>query len=201
MEFKEFPKIPRLFRDIVISEKIDGTNAQVFIRDCMDGQVTTREPIAKVEHAGNLYYVYAGSRSRWIEPGKDKDNYGFASWVVAHAQEFVIGLGEGQHFGEWFGAGIQSGYGLKEKKFALFNVGRWNKENKPACCEVVPVLYEGPFSTQAIEEQLTRLRTFGSCMVPGYMKPEGIIVFHKASGALYKATIDNDGVPKGLNSV
>jgi hypothetical protein len=31
MEFKEFQKIPRLRRDCVITEKLDGTNAQICI--------------------------------------------------------------------------------------------------------------------------------------------------------------------------
>jgi hypothetical protein len=31
MEFTEFPKMARLSRDVIITEKIDGTNAQVFI--------------------------------------------------------------------------------------------------------------------------------------------------------------------------
>lgn len=29
--FQPWPKTPRLFREIVVTEKIDGTNAQVFI--------------------------------------------------------------------------------------------------------------------------------------------------------------------------
>jgi hypothetical protein len=36
MEFEAFPKIPRLKRDMVITEKIDGTNACVLIEDCTD---------------------------------------------------------------------------------------------------------------------------------------------------------------------
>jgi hypothetical protein len=31
--FEEFQKIPRLRRDCVITEKIDGTNAQIYISD------------------------------------------------------------------------------------------------------------------------------------------------------------------------
>jgi hypothetical protein len=37
LEFVEFQKIPRLKREIVITEKIDGTNAQVFIRPRDEG--------------------------------------------------------------------------------------------------------------------------------------------------------------------
>jgi len=31
----------------------------------------------------------------------------------------------------------------------------------------------------------------------GYMKPEGIVVFHVAGNVMFKATIENDGIPKG----
>ena len=46
--FVEFPKMPRLSREIIITEKIDGTNASVTITE--DGQFLT------------------GSRTRWITP-------------------------------------------------------------------------------------------------------------------------------------
>ena len=37
MEFQEFPKMARLTREVIVTEKIDGTNAQVFIAE--DGTV------------------------------------------------------------------------------------------------------------------------------------------------------------------
>lgn len=33
LEFVEFPKIPRLSRDIIVTEKIDGTNAQIYLEN------------------------------------------------------------------------------------------------------------------------------------------------------------------------
>mgnify|MGYP002129949175 CR=1 FL=1 len=33
LEFLEFPKMPRLSREIIITEKIDGTNAQLLITE------------------------------------------------------------------------------------------------------------------------------------------------------------------------
>ena len=98
MEFIAFPKIARLRRDCVITEKLDGTNAQIVIQD---GEI-----------------VAVGSRSRWITPGKDTDNYGFAGWVEQNRAE-LLGLGDGTHFGEWWGSGIQRNYGLTEKRFSL----------------------------------------------------------------------------------
>lgn len=161
IEFQPFPKIARLNRECVITEKIDGTNAQVSIDD--DG------------------VIMAGSRSRWITPGKSTDNYGFAAWVQDNADE-LRKLGPGNHFGEWWGSGIQGGYGLPkgEKRFSLFNVALWEDNNlRPDCCRVVPTLYRGPFSTLAVEDAVRRLRDYGSIAAPGFMKPKGIIVWQR----------------------
>jgi hypothetical protein len=168
--FEAFESIPRLIRSCVISEKIDGTNAQVFIPD-------------------DLSCVRAGSRSRWITPADD--NYGFAQWVDDHATE-LMQLGPGRHFGEWWGSGIQRRYGLAEKRFSLFNAGRWSSE-RPACCHVVPVLYAGLFSTTIVDDVLAQLATEGSRAAPGFMKPEGVVVYLNAARKLYKKTIGDDG--------
>ncbi len=176
-EFEAFPKIARLSRECVITEKIDGTNAQVCVTE--DGD------------------VLAGSRSRWITPAAD--NFGFAAWVEAHREE-LLALGPGRHFGEWWGSGIQRGYGLTkgERRFSLFNVTRWGDEStRPACCCVVPTLYRGNFHTNAAEDALANLTINGSIAAPKFMKPEGIIVFHTASGTFYKKTIEKDEGPKG----
>lgn len=180
-EFTEFAKIARLSRDMIVTEKLDGTNASVLITD--DGQ------------------IIAGSRNRWITP--EADNFGFAQWVAGHAGELKQ-LGPGQHFGEWWGAGIQRRYGLTEKRFSLFNVGRWgeggkDEANRPACCHVVPVLRRHTFDTAVIESALTLLAAAGSVAAPGFMQPEGVVVFHAASGQLFKKTLDkNDGHKGGV---
>lgn len=174
VEFKEFPKIARFNREVIVTEKIDGTNAQVHVTD--GGE------------------VLAGSRNRWITP--EADNYGFAAWVRDHAEE-LRALGPGQHFGEWWGAGIQRRYGLSEKRFSLFNVSRWSEE-RPACCGVVPVLWRGPLAEMDSDAILADLAHGGSRASPGFMKPEGIVIFHVASGALFKRTIEKDEQPKAL---
>lgn len=171
--FVPFPKIPRLKRGCIITEKIDGTNAQIVVGD--DGSVR------------------AGSRKRWIYPGDD--NFGFAAWVKQNEDE-LRELGPGQHFGEWWGLGIQRGYGLHERRFSLFNSGRWSNE-RPSCCGVVPVLYAGDFSTNTVDQVLDTLRETGSQAAPGYDRPEGIIVFMTASQHLYKVLAENDEMPKG----
>lgn len=174
-EFTKYPKIARLRRDIIITEKLDGTNAQILVED--DG-VTVR----------------AGSRNRWLTPGSD--NFGFAAWAAAHVEQLRC-LGPGRHFGEWWGLGIQRGYGLHERRFSLFNTGRWNADTPPpACVHVVPVLYSGPFSDGAVISAMNRLRAAGSAAAPGFNSPEGIVVFHTASGGLFKVTLEGDDMPK-----
>ncbi len=172
MEFVPFQKIPRLSRECVITEKLDGTNASVYISE--DGSE-----------------FRTGSRTRWITP--EDDNYGFARWAQENKDE-LMKLGHGHHFGEWWGAGCQRRYGLAEKRFSLFNTHRWSDEMglRPACCHVVPVLFQGPFTTQTIESIIALLATEGSKAAPGFMDPEGIIVYHTASGTLFKKTVKGD---------
>ena len=194
--FVGFPKIARLSREVIITEKIDGTNGQIFIGE--DG-VT----------------MLAGSRTCWITP-KD-DNHGFAAWVLAHKDE-LLALGPGRHYGEWWGSGIQRGYGLPkgEKRLSLFNVTRWclsgqtpqviSKDDKgveklqsvlPACVSLVPVLWRGIFDTSQVERCLAELQLFGSKASPGFMQPEGVVVFHIAGNTGFKKTILKDSEHKG----
>lgn len=193
-EFQEFPKIARLSREVIITEKIDGTNACIQITE--DGQMLT------------------GSRTRWITPADD--NYGFARWCTEHREELMT-LGVGRHFGEWWGSGIQRGYGLPkgEKRLSLFNVSRWCLHGEtpkrietadpriekyqdvlPPCVGLVPLLYRGPFNTAMVDLCLEALKAGGSMASPRFMKPEGVVVFHTAANIGFKKTIEKDEVPK-----
>lgn len=228
MQFQKFNKIPRLSRDIIITEKINGSNAQIYIcnfnniYEAFAGDYQNQDTYAKdfvkqfsLYCSSNGLHVFAGSRNRWLDTSSKGDNFGFAKWAQTNAEE-LIELGEGRFYGEWFGKGIQVGYGLDEKRFALFNVGKWHnyrgekrlisinpktKEEKyiipaPKCCHVVPILYNGIFDTSKINDVITDLKINGSYAVPGFMKPEGICIYHKASGQLFKKTILNDEKPK-----
>jgi hypothetical protein len=194
MEFVPYPKTPRLRRDIVVTEKIDGTNAQVVITPAYSG--AAHDPFCIISD-DEQWVIRAGSRNRWIRPGKDTDNYGFAAWVEANAEE-LLKLGEGQHFGEWWGHGIARGYGQDRKRFSLFNTARWgaHNPNTPACCDVVPVIAVG--SLLEVDDVISMLRESGSVAAPGFMNPEGIIVYHTASKQPYKVLLENDELPKGL---
>jgi hypothetical protein len=216
MDFIPFRKIPRLAREITITEKIDGTNAQVNIRPALDpvtGISTFDSGIdVQIEIDGFAHYMRAGSRTRWLS--SQQDNAGFHRWMYENAYELAQ-LGPGAHFGEWWGQGIQRRYGLDHKRFSLFNAGRWVdavtysaaagvacfalKQGilvAPDCCGVVPVLYSGPFSSAHIEAALNSLEFEGSRAAPGFDNPEGIVVFHTAAGQYFKKTIDRDDVPK-----
>lgn len=187
VQFVEFPKIGRLSRNVVVTEKIDGTNG--------------------VLHIGESGEFLIGSRSQWITP--DRDNHGFARWAMEHKDE-LLQLGPGFHYGEWWGSGIQRRYGLTEKRFSLFNVGRWidthntsaplpqgKQQFAPRCCHVVPTLHQWTFDTGVIEDVLTRLKEYGSYAAPGFMNPEGIVIFHTANSTLFKKTIEKDAEWKG----
>jgi hypothetical protein len=207
MEFQEFPKMARLTRECVISEKIDGTNAQVYICKPADNSDVYDMAAAGVIAANRDLglVMFAGSRTRWITP--TADNFGFAKWVKEHADELWT-LGEGRHFGEWWGQGIQRGYGLTEKRFSLFNTLRWADirdrekypQDRPACCGVVPVLYHGLFGPKHDENMLAKLRAEGSFAAPGYMNPEGIVVYHVAAGVGFKKTLEKDDEPKSKSA-
>jgi hypothetical protein len=194
LDFQGFPKMARLSREIIITEKIDGTNAQILITE--DGQ------------------VLAGSRKQWITP--QDDNFGFARWVEDNKQE-LLKLGSGRHFGEWWGSGIQRKYGLSkgERRFSLFNVTRWAlfgtepqripmadpriekyQEVLPECVGLVPILYRGMFDTDAVNITLNKLKAHGSYAVKGFMNPEGIVIFHIAGNVGFKKTIKDDELPK-----
>lgn len=188
-EFRPFQKIARLVRDMVITEKIDGTNGVIYIPEVGD-------------YVDGVEQVRAGSRSRWLSTDKKGDNFGFAAWVNDNREALVTALGPGYHYGEWWGAGIQRRYGLSEKSFSLFNPYRYVQseaflQTAPAEVRLVPVLYEGPFDLMKVDQYLERLRVFGSVAAPGFTDPEGVVVYHCAAKTLFKRTILGDESPKG----
>ncbi len=204
-EFKAWPKTPRLFRDMIVTEKIDGTNAAVIVEE---GQRSDSQEgyCAGITDGFTFYKVAAQSRKRIITP--ETDNFGFAAWVRERAFTLVQALGVGTHYGEWWGHGIQRGYGQPKgrRHFSLFNVNRYahlsvNSRNYEPIgilgLNTVPILYEGPFDTRMVGWVLDELARRGSTAAPGFMRPEGIIVYHQAANSVFKATIEDDEMPKG----
>lgn len=202
MEFEAFPNISRLAGcNMNITQKIHGSNAQILvfsnkefleIIDSMPNEVRAAE--LAIEYPGKtLVFQYlqdfsnrasvlsesievkAGSRTRWITPLDD--NYGFAQYVEANKQEIIEKLGIGRHFGEWAGPGINSGEGLTQKTFILFDWWKFPPERPlPPQMAVVPVLYNGAVDFSKIDEAMSDLKANGSKLVPGFTRPEGIVI-------------------------
>lgn len=199
LEFEAFPKIGRLKRPITVTEKLDGTNAQILVTQvaAVEGNINTDYSLP-VTIEGTDYIVMFASRQKYIKVGDD--NYGFAAHFTPKATELVAALGEGRHFGEWWGKGIQRGYGLTEKRFSLFNTMRWDAPEQlerlvPVGIHVVPVLYRGPMKDT--QEYIADLQVGGSWASLGYMDPEGVVIYHHATRTMFKQTIDKDEEPKG----
>lgn len=183
-EFSAWPKTTRLFRDITISEKIDGTNAAIHI-------------VENPELPGT-YAIQAQSRNRLIYPGKSTDNYGFAAWVSDNAAQLIELLGAGLHFGEWWGQGIGRGYDQSGRNFSLFNTDKHRDLDSAVggvTVRPVPVLYRGPFSASVIRSALEELSVLGS-FAADFPNPEGVCVFHSASRTVYKVTLDGNDAGK-----
>lgn len=216
LEFRNYGKIPRWVNEHVwVSEKIDGSNSCVVIEPLTEPEFDALFKdlggyVAVVQWDDAAYGVRAQSRNKFITPGKGTDNFGFAAYVQEHALALAKVLGVGYNYGEWYGSGIQSGYGLMngEKHFALFPTHRISvtADNYASLLmipglEVAPELYEGPFGEgNCIEDCLNTLREHGSFAysAQGFDRPEGVVVQFKLSGARYKAFIHEDG-PKSLN--
>jgi hypothetical protein len=178
VEFRAWPKTPRLFKDVTITEKIDGTNGAIHVTE--DGDVV------------------AQSRKRLLS--LDADNFGFARWVYDHSDTLRNILGVGTHFGEWWGHGINRGYGCEqgERYFSLFNVNKWGhlRYSSPLdSLSCVPVLWTGEMDTAAVLDVAEKLQINGSQAKPGFMRPEGVCLFHSASNSIYKYPFDKDDKP------
>lgn len=175
--FKSFSKIQSIGKLFMsITEKLHGSNAQVYIyRD-----------------ENNELQLKAGSRSRWLVPGDD--NFGFAQFVYDNKEEIITKLGEGRHYGEWCGLGVNGGYNLPEKRLYLFNWRRFKsyESELPNRILTVPLLYTGKMSLEVIDETMAKLKESGSFISPGYMKPEGVVV--EFDGSFYKKTFDIEEV-------
>lgn len=207
LKFEKFPKIPRINGKCTITEKIDGSNGLIAFNE--EGE------------------MLVGSRKRQIYPEihmlgyKGSDNFGFAQWAYKYKEELFEFLGKGYHYGEWAGQGIQRGYGLREKRFFLFNTKRFTSEGwiekqistdiksiekqiltddiKSIGLDVVPVLYEGNFHPVIIDYCMKRLETYGSIAISyddafingNFDNPEGIVIW--LNGHYYKHTFEYKG--------
>ena len=61
------------------------------------------------------------------------------------------------------------------------------------------MLLTGTFDTAKVDEVLDALKETGSKAAPGFMNPEGVVVFHAASQYLFKKTLDKNDGHKGTH--
>lgn len=193
MEFKSFPDIKKLSSALLyITQKIHGTNAHILVVPIPDDPAEAESWMIgnkyhTVEVNGKYYALFVGSRTRYIVPGDD--NYGFAAFVYANEKEIIEKLGVGRHDGEWAGLGINSGEGLSQKIFVLFDHWKYPPERPlPPQCVVVPVLYAGKFDLAEVDKAMEDLKTNGSKLCPGFMRPEGVV--NQINGVRYKKVFD-----------
>lgn len=180
LTFEAFPKIDRYYAETVtISEKIDGTNGAFTFND-----------------DGSLGIVQ--SRNRIITPGKQTDNAGFAGWVTDNAAQLFELFGPGRHFGEWWGLGIQRGYGLMGRRFSPFNTHKWPNDREEAVVGGVPVkgvptlvCYPIQWLDKGVYESHNRLAHGGSVAAPGFKDPEGCMIYLHKLGRYLKAPLDS----------
>jgi hypothetical protein len=200
MKFKPMSKIGRNALTMYVTEKLDGSNSSIHIFLDTPEDVSGF-PYAPTAIVGN-HHIYTASRKRWIAPAEDtdekgSDNFGFAKWVKDNAVE-LVNLGEGSHFGEWVGPGIQKNpHQLEEKTFYLFNNYRWgaactakNEGHKnvfPDCAQVVPHLLTHTYGQDAIETAMIELAAHGS-HIGG--KPEGIMIYLPEADHYQKVTFE-----------
>jgi hypothetical protein len=224
-EYPAFGKIPRLNREVIWTEKIDGTNGMVSVEEQPFGMATGVNDIADWEEKEGItvvippstevdedtldpkyeYWVRAGSRNRWLTT--KADNFGFASWVKENAMTLADVLGPGLHYGEWWGRGIQRNYGLDHRRFSLFNVDRWGwlaSESGALIPDiglgVVPRLGSTTGFNETMALNMFKVNGGKSFAAPGFDKPEGVVGFHTAGRTMFKVLIENDNRPKGNNA-
>lgn len=170
MEFQTFGKIERYEKaHVTITEKIDGTNACIAIDE--DGNMTLQ------------------SRNRIITV--DDDNYGFAQWATKANTDGALAsfFGPGRHYGEWWGVGIQRGYGTAARYFSPFNTGLFNqdRDDYPEHVTPLPVMWKGMLTTlnAGVDSVMEALATNGSHTLPGVgWAAEGCMIWSRPTGYL-----------------
>lgn len=180
MMFKAWPKIPRLVNErFHVTEKIDGTNACIIIQET---KADITNVLAQYQENDIEFGIWAQSRTRIITP--EDDNYGFAKWVQGNAEQLIKDLGVGYHFGEWWGRGIQRQYNLTEKRFSLFNPTK-----QSSICHNVPKILETDIMPDD-QKLLNHIKNHGSFAAPGFMNPEGLVVYAEQAKTHWKIILN-----------
>lgn len=159
-EFKKFGKLAHLDNIRVrITQKIDGTNAQIVISP--EGE------------------LLACSKNRVLT--EHSDNYNFYKFCMENKQVLIDFLGVGRHYGEWAGPKINSGEGLTENTLVLFDYWKYKDQQMPLeQLTHVPILLDQTLDHvlmyDAINTTNRDLQLKGSKLVPGFMDVEGMVL-------------------------
>lgn len=194
---KQWVNVPQLVSPVTVTEKIDGHTIILHIDRLkrMCGSQATLVRAGDVMQMGNskpeFYRVWVQNRQRIVTP--ESDVAGVAAWARDNAVGLVTLLGEGVHAGEWWGYKICRGYGLPrgDRRFSLFNTARWGSKllaDVPGL-SITPVLWEGvlgPSNMSDLLDVMDKLRTGGSHAAPGYLHPEGVVVYHQGADTMMK---------------
>lgn len=178
----KWPKITRRDAQCTISEKAHGSNGAVAF------QVTNMSPTDGREVYVLDVEMAVQTRTRIVTTQDDQT--GIARWAEANRDTLEMDLlhvnrmlpepGTYYHYGEFMTRGHN------EPHFYLFNTRRWTgvKFRTPTL-KVVPVLYEGNYSDEIVENCLEDLRQNGSRIHPG-LPAEGVVVYYPSNDTMFK---------------
>ena len=184
----------------VISEKIDGTNGLIEIQNKANNSNT-----------GSMIVKF-GSRNRYIS--FSDDNAGFANFFRHYEKKFknmakeIIASSYNEDsqtdeiptenyplriYGEWFGKGIQRGYGLDDKYFMPFSSFYAEHMIKAGIPNIMMpnIMYTGKFSLEVVDNCMNCL-TSGSFhnLITNYDNPEGIVIYFPKYNFRLKQTFE-----------
>lgn len=223
--FSKTPRYKNLY--VRITQKLDGTNGLIAINKYIDEGAneviefkvgsrnqwlpSSEEILQRDEEIKDWKEKFQAAKDKgFIEykdipinrivktkPEKLHDNHGFSKWAHENKEALIAFLGEGYHFGEWCGKGIQNGEGLKEKGFYLFSppiryFKKYLTDQIKTPCDIeipvpglhfVPELFNGKLEDDflnsidgIIDHYAYNLQEEGSNIGDGSVKPEGLIV-------------------------
>lgn len=149
-EFIKFNSIKRRCNEkVTITEKINGTNSCIIVKDGL----------------------IVGTQSRNLILTLKDDNAGFCRFVTENKETLEKFLDDGYHYGEWAGEKIQGNtQDIQGKKLFLFDYFRYDRSLFPEQVTCVDVLYKGDLNNDTIYNVMEDLRSKKP-------KAEGVIIF------------------------
>lgn len=195
-KFEPWPKtlhVDKVMGNVIVTEKIDGTNACIVFQD--DG------------------YMFTQSRNRIITP--DQDNQGFAKWAYRNQKNLFYIFGPGRHYGEWWGKKIGRTYNMQHNVFSVFNNGRFYRtdgndmdsmstraQEGPLFDQVsaVPLIYTGVYGSEQMVEKVFEFETGKSKAAAEFgvefYDPEGVCYYFRNFDRVAKLVFAHPGKHK-----